>query len=63
MNKSASSEKSIDEILAESAPEDYDGHTDFKTLSPEERLDWLFELAEFIHAFKGRARTQGEPME
>jgi hypothetical protein len=28
-------------IIADSRPEDYDGHTEFERLSPSDRLDWL----------------------
>lgn len=28
---------------------DFDGHTSFKDLSPEQRIDWLAELVVFVH--------------
>ncbi len=30
-------------------PSDFDGHTCFKSLSPEQRLDWLAELVVFVY--------------
>jgi hypothetical protein len=30
-------------------PSDFDGHTCFKELSPEQRLDWLAELVVFVY--------------
>ncbi len=30
-------------------PSDFDGHTCFKDLSPEQRLDWLAELVLFVY--------------
>lgn len=30
-------------------PSDFDGHTCFKDLSPEQRLDWLAELVVFVY--------------
>jgi hypothetical protein len=47
--------RSLEEALANCSPEDFDGHSDFQRLTHEERLDWLFELAEFIRDFKGMA--------
>ena len=31
-------------------PEDFDGHTEFATMSPEQRLIWLSQAARFIFA-------------
>ena len=45
----------IDEILKACRPEDFDGHTAFSRLSPEERLDWLAHAAKLIREFKGLA--------
>jgi hypothetical protein len=30
-------------------PEDFDGHTEFSNMSPEERLIWLSAAARFVH--------------
>ncbi|MBV9273894.1 MAG: hypothetical protein JO333_08360 [Verrucomicrobia bacterium] len=30
-------------------PEDFDGHTDFAAMSPEQRLNWLSAAARFVH--------------
>jgi hypothetical protein len=35
-------------------PRDFDGHTDFGRLTPDQRLDWLHETAVVIRDFKGR---------
>ncbi|HTD16364.1 MAG TPA: hypothetical protein VK673_14370 [Chthoniobacterales bacterium] len=37
-------------------PEDFDGHTEFASLSPEQRLIWLSQTARFIFV----ARTSRE---
>ena len=29
-------------------PEDFDGHTEFASMSPEQRLNWLSQVARFI---------------
>lgn len=34
-------------IIAQSKPEDYDGHTEFDRLSPQARLEWLEAAAQF----------------
>ena len=39
---------SVQRIIADSKPEDYDGHTEFERLSPSERLDWLDAAVSFI---------------
>lgn len=46
----------FERALAQCTPEDFDGHTEFQRLTPEQRLDWLFQAATFVHEFKGRAR-------
>ncbi|MEO6996026.1 MAG: hypothetical protein ABI273_20660 [Lacunisphaera sp.] len=35
-----------------SQPEDYDGHTEFESLSPDARLSWLESAVRFIQASK-----------
>lgn len=45
----------IDQILAHTTENDFDGHSDFLSLSPAERLDWLDEVAGFVLEFKGSA--------
>jgi hypothetical protein len=30
-------------------PEDFDGHTEFARMDPEQRLIWLSEVARFVH--------------
>lgn len=50
-----STREEFERALAQCTPEDFDGHTEFQRLTPEERLDWLFQAATFVHEFKGRA--------
>jgi hypothetical protein len=47
--------ENFERALAQCAPEDFDGHTEFHRLTPEQRLDWLSQVATFIYEFKGRA--------
>lgn len=50
-----STREEFERALAQCTPEDFDGHTDFQRLTPEERLDWLVQAATFVHEFKGKA--------
>jgi hypothetical protein len=43
--------------LARCKPEDFDGHTEFYRLTPEQRLEWLCQAATFVHEFKGKANS------
>jgi hypothetical protein len=43
-------------IIARSKPEDYDGHTEFDRLSPQERLEWLDAAVQFIESRRARVR-------
>lgn len=43
----------MQEILARTKPEDYDGHTEFSRMSALERLRWLDQAVLFIAAQKG----------
>lgn len=38
-------------------PEDFDGHTEFYRLTPEQRLDWLAQAVQFVAEFKGKAAS------
>lgn len=40
--------------IAQFKPEDFDGHTEFYRLTPEQRLDWLAQAVCFVAEFKGR---------
>jgi hypothetical protein len=53
-----STREEFERALAQCTPEDFDGHTEFHRLTPEERLEWLFQAATFVHEFKGRAREK-----
>jgi len=59
--RSVNTPDAIDEILRAARPEDFDGHSEFAVLSPEARLDWLFEAAELVREFKGWARPSAQP--
>ncbi len=48
----------IADVLKQSTPSDFDGHTDFYRLTPSQRLDWLAQAAAFVHEFKGAARRK-----
>ena len=37
------------ETISKLDPRDFDGHTCFKELTPEQRLEWLAELVIFVH--------------
>lgn len=41
--------------LAAASPHDFDGHTAFAQMTPEQRLHWLDEAREFILAYRGAA--------
>jgi hypothetical protein len=47
----------FERALAQCRPEDFDGHTEFYRLMPEQRLEWLWETAMFVYEFKGRANS------
>ena len=36
-------------------PEDFDGHSEFQRLTPEQRLLWLSQIQRFIATSKGKA--------
>ena len=40
-------------MLAQTTPEDFDGHTEFPRLTPEQKLEWLAEGARFIIELRG----------
>jgi hypothetical protein len=46
----------IRKIIARSRPEDYDGHTEFARLSPQQRLEWLDAAVVFIESTKTKNR-------
>lgn len=50
--------KEFARALAECRPEDFDGHTEFYRLTPEQRLEWLCEAATFVYEFKGKANSE-----
>ena len=48
----------FEEALAACRPQDFDGHTEFSKLTPEQRLDWLCQAATFVSENRGRARKK-----
>ncbi len=50
-----STSEEFERALAQCRPEDFDGHTEFYRLTPEQRLEWLCQAATFVHEFKGKA--------
>ena len=53
----ASDVTEFERALAQCKPEDFDGHTEFYRLTPEQRLEWLCEAATFVYEFKGKANS------
>jgi len=49
----------FERALAQCTREDFDGHTEFYRLTPEQRLEWLCQAATFVHEFKGKAKSGG----
>lgn len=41
--------KKILNQISKSAAEDFDGHTDFKSLTPRQKLEWLSSTAYFVY--------------
>ena len=41
-------------LLEKTSPSDFDGHTDFAKLTPEQKLLWLSESAKFFHEINSR---------
>ncbi len=52
-----STREEFEHALAQCTPEDFDGHTEFYRLTPEQRLEWLCQAAAFVHEFKGKAQA------
>jgi hypothetical protein len=52
-----STREEFERALAQCKPEDFDGHTEFYRLTPEQRLEWLCQAARFVHEFKGKANS------
>ncbi|MBN1532866.1 MAG: hypothetical protein JXA20_09405 [Spirochaetes bacterium] len=44
------------ELLRQARPEDFDGHTEFERMAPEERLMWLSQCAQFCAEINGVSR-------
>ena len=51
----------LDRVPATLSPADFDGHSDFKNWTPEQRLDWLGQVIAFVHEFKGAVHRQKQP--
>jgi len=52
-----STREEFERALAGCTPEDFDRHTEFHRLTPEQRLEWLCQAATFVYAFKGTANS------
>ena len=50
-----SSAEEFEAALAECRPEDFDGHTEFHRLTPEQRLERLCQTAAFVYGVKNGA--------
>jgi len=48
--------------LAQCKQEDFDGHTEFDRLTPEQRLEWLSQAATFVYECRGIARSDPAPL-
>jgi len=48
MNQEEFDRNEFDRILATLKPEDFDGHTEFHRLTPEQKLMWLSQIAQFV---------------
>ncbi len=48
MNQKEFDRDEFDRILATLKPEDFDGHTEFHRLTPEQKLMWLSQIAQFV---------------
>ncbi len=46
------------ELLKRCSPSDFDGHTEFRNMSPEKRLDGLASLARFVQENKGAVNNK-----
>jgi hypothetical protein len=47
-----STHEEFERALARCKPGDFDDHTEFYRLTPEQRLEWLCQAAAFVHEFK-----------
>jgi len=52
-----STREEFERALAQCTAEDFDGHTEFYRLTPEQRLEWLCQAATFVYEFKGKANS------
>jgi len=54
--------KSFEEILHNIPSSDFDGHTEFKNLSPKQRLEWLSHAVQFAYKYsKNRDKLFPKP--
>lgn len=53
--KRIKSEDSLQQVISHLRPEDFDGHTDFQLLSPDQKLMWLSQAVQFFFENKGKA--------
>jgi hypothetical protein len=63
MNLRKKTLEEFERALAECKQEDFDGHTEFYRLTPEQQLEWLCQAATFVHEFKGTAHPAANEQE
>ena len=50
--------KNVLRIVKQATPEDFDGHTEFARMTPDQRLTWLEEANAVYREFHGRAARE-----
>ncbi len=55
-DEAKATDEDFKKVLDRLKPEDFDGHTEFHRLTPEQRLMWLSQAAQFWHECGGLAR-------
>jgi len=53
--RQTSTSEEFERALAGCTPEDFDGHTEFHRLTPEQCLEWLCQAATSVYALKDKA--------
>lgn len=52
----------FDRVFATLKPEDFDGHTEFHRLTPEQKLMWLSQVAQFVVETRARRNAREAPL-
>ncbi len=53
-------EDNIFNIIKKLSQADFDGHTEFHTLTPEQKLMWLSQAVQFAYTYGGISSKKGE---